>query len=459
MRRQLIYSAVGNRSAIAFFAGWAMDQAPFSHLCKSGYDIYIFYDYRSVEPELYTSLFSLYDKVAVVAWSFGVAVVNTLISQREETRIAVNGTAQGVDNRCGLPKPYNNLTLRHLSPETLDTFYHKVFPDDLFDLLFANRPSRDLGELAQELKVIGDTEFLPPSPFWDKVYVGGKDFIIPPENQLRSWADHNPVFIADGAHGVDFQHIIDTDIVNKAVVAQRFTRKAESYETHAGVQRDMAARLMEMLRANKITLGGKRVLEVGIGTGFLTRLYSSEAMESAEAVDIADRETLVRILRDAGCHFPGTVITADAEEYIANKSDCYDVILSASTIQWFNSQRQFIANCARALRKGGILAIATFAPGTYQEISSITRSSLTYYPIDWYVNAVKGMFEPVDCREESITISFPDPHKLMEHISLTGVNAVSQQQSTVSHTISLMRRLPRNPNLTYNSIYLIFRKL
>ncbi|MDE6266042.1 MAG: DUF452 family protein [Muribaculaceae bacterium] len=459
MRRHLIHSAPGNRSAIAFFAGWAMDSTPFRKLHKSGYDIYLFYDYRTVEPELYTSLFRKYEKVAVVAWSFGVAVANRLISTREETRIAVNGTAQGVDNHCGLPKPYNDLTLKRLSPETLDTFYHKVFADDEGDWFFSSLPQRPLDELAAELRTLGETEFTSPSPYWDKAYISEYDKIIPPVNQFNSWREFSPEVIADGAHGVDFQKIIDSDIVNKAVVAQRFTRKARSYEDNADVQRDMAAELMRLLDKNGISIGGKDILEVGIGTGFLTRLYCGRHPSSVTAVDLADSETLTAIIADALPDFSGTVLTADAERFVADKTDCYDVILTASTIQWFNSQRLFLSNCARALRKGGVLAIATFAPGTFHEITEITRSALTYYPIEWYRQNSGPSLQLADCKEDNIILKFSDPRRVLEHISLTGVNAVSHQPSTVSHTISLLRRLPDEPTLTYNPIYLIFKKI
>ncbi|MBD5246086.1 MAG: DUF452 family protein [Barnesiella sp.] len=459
MRRDLIHSLRGNRSAIAFFAGWAMDATPFRKLHKNGYDIYLFYDYRTVEPTLYEELFQRYDKVAVVAWSFGVAVANTLISTREETRIAINGTAQGVDNKLGLPKPYNDLTLRRLSPETLATFYHRVFSDDAGDTFFANPPRRPIDELAEELRSLGDTRFPAPSPCWDKVYVSDSDLIIPPANQIRSWEYFGPEIIAGGAHGIDFQKIIDSDIVNKNIVAQRFTRKAQSYENHADVQRSMASELMRLLDQNGVTVTGKDILEVGIGTGFLTRLYCGANPSSVTAVDLADSATLKAVLTDSGCNFKGEILTADAEQFVAGKTECYDLILTASTIQWFNSQRLFLANCAAALRKGGILAIATFAPGTFHEISDITRSALKYYPVEWYKRNAPDELQLIDSHEDSVVLRFDDARRLLEHISLTGVNAVSHQPSTVSHTINLLKRLPHEPTLTYNPIYLIFRKL
>lgn len=459
MRKELIYRTEGNRAAIAFFAGWAMDGKPFSNLRKSGYDIYIFYDYRTVEPELYTVLFEQYDRVAVVAWSFGVAVANSLLTGAEEIRIAVNGTAQGVDNQLGLPKPYNALTLRRLSPDTLMSFYKRVFPDDLMPDFFDSLPERRIDELAEELRVMGDAVFGVPKECWDKIFIGNSDLIIPPANQLKSWDGFHPTVVENGAHGIDFQKLVDTEIVNKEVVAQSFTRKAETYEAHAAVQRDMAAALMDLLAENGISVSGRQLLEVGIGTGFLTRLYCKDQPASITAVDLADGATLTEILRGAGCDFNGEIITADAERFIAGKKECYDIILTASTIQWFNSKRRFLADSAEALRSGGILAIATFAPGTFHEISDITGSSLTYRTIGWYADVLRDRMRLIASRTETVTLQFDSPRKLLEHISLTGVNAVDRSSVNVSNARELMRRMLEKPTLTYNPIYLIFRKL
>ncbi|MDE7153110.1 MAG: DUF452 family protein [Muribaculaceae bacterium] len=459
MRRELIHREEGNRSAIAFFAGWAMDGKPFGNLRKSGYDIYLFYDYRTVEPELYTGVFGQYDSVALVAWSFGVAVANRLLTGDEEIRIAVNGTAQGVDNQRGLPKPYNALTLRRLSEATLLSFYKRVFPEDVFPDFFTHLPARPLSELADELRVMGDTVFDSPKECWDKVFIGASDLIIPLANQLKSWEKFHPTVIEKGAHGIDFQKLLDTEIVNKKIVAQSFTRKAETYEAHAAVQRQMASALIDLLTENSISVRDRQLLEVGIGTGFLTRLYCDDCPASITAVDLADSATLTEILRSSGCNFTGEIITADAERFIAGKKECYDIILTASTIQWFNSQRRFLADCASALRPGGILAIATFAPGTFHEISDITGSSLNYRSGDWYAECVSDLMTMIASRCDSVTLEFNSPRQLLEHISLTGVNAVDRSAGDVNNARKLMRMLPAKPTLTYNPIYMIFRKL
>ncbi|MEE0979079.1 MAG: DUF452 family protein [Muribaculaceae bacterium] len=455
MRRELIHSDSANRNAIAFFAGWAMDAAPFANLRKPGYDIYIMYDYREVDPGLYTELLDRYDSVAVVAWSFGVAIANTLITGDEEIRIAINGTPLAVHDTKGIPHAYNNLTLRRLSPATLATFYSRVFHDVDSVCL----PSRPLDQLSEELRIFGSTRFPDPSHYWDKVYVSGADLIFPTRNQLEGWEGFNPVTIPDGWHAVDFNHILQTDIINKQAVGLRFTRRAESYDRHADVQRQMAATLVEKCRDAGVGFDGKDILELGIGTGFLTRLYSKHNPASALAVDLADSSLLRRILLASGCDFNGQIITADAERFIADRTDCYDVIISASTIQWFNSPKTFLSNAARALRKGGVLALSTFAPGTFHEVTDITGSSLSYHTAEWYAEAAPDCLKPLLMANESLTMTFANPRALLEHISKTGVNAIGDPGANVTLTRRLLKELSVDPKLTYNSIYLIFKKL
>ena len=60
---------------------------------------------------------------------------------------------------------------------------------------------------------------------------------------------------------------------------------------------------------------------------------------------------------------------------------------------------------------------------------------------------------------ESLTMTFANPRALLEHISKTGVNAIGDPGANVTLTRRLLKELSVDPKLTYNSIYLIFKKL
>ena len=58
------------------------------------------------------------------------------------------------------------------------------------------------------------------------------------------------------------------------------------------------------------------------------------------------------------------------------------MIFSASTMQWFNSPKTFMSECARVLRKGGYAILSTFGPGTMTEIGSLLNSRRHYPSVD-----------------------------------------------------------------------------
>ena len=130
MKYRFIKQSNDSNRLIAIFAGWAIDPTIFESLSKRGFDIVVFYDYRGSEDEmksLFENITSTYKDISVIAWSFGVAIANSLLNSNVSTAIAVNGTSRTVDNHRGIPRHIYSITLRSLSPSNLQKFYHAVF--------------------------------------------------------------------------------------------------------------------------------------------------------------------------------------------------------------------------------------------------------------------------------------------------------------------------------------------
>ena len=99
MKHHILHNAASdsNRRAILLFAGWGMDEKPFTGLNAEGYDIIIIRDYREGKPsEALRTLIDRYEELCVIAWSFGVPVATEFIVNNPSlpvtARIAVNGT-------------------------------------------------------------------------------------------------------------------------------------------------------------------------------------------------------------------------------------------------------------------------------------------------------------------------------------------------------------------------------
>ena len=448
-----------NSSLIVIFLGWGMDEKPFADLHKDGYDIALLWGQADANtPEMYSNLISGYKQVVVIAWSYGVATANSLISDRESLRIAVNGTYTPANNTTGIPKHVFAATLRSVSEQNMRKFFSAVAGiSPLRKHFMSNLPNRDIEELKSDLQQFGEMENTVPNAMWDKVYIADNDAIIPPANQENAWQGFYAVH-TQSSHLPDLQSIIDTDIIDKNIIAKRFAESSGGYESEAEVQKGIAQTLYGFWLKFQNNLNGD-LLEIGIGTGFLTRLYAKHYdAEKCMLVDLAPLEN-IRKIAEKFCLNGAKCVSGDAEQFLAEAQDSsFDTILSSSTIQWFASPRRFFANVARTLKSGGTAAISTFEPGTFEEISSITGKSLNYYTAEQFEAMLPENLELVFAHKDTATIAFKGGRQLLKHIQNTGVNALGGSPMTYADTVALIKKLDENPCLTYKNVYLIIKK-
>lgn len=439
---------------ILIYAGWAMDAMPFMDLHCEGYDIAVAYDHRQPADSKAVRALGAYSEICVIAWSFGVIAATGFMLAHPSlpltARIAVNGTLHPVHDTMGIPTAIFKGTLHSLSETVLEKFDRRMCSNrrDLSRFLASGIRRRDIPLLADELRAISS---MPPmgehAALWDTVYIGRNDLIIPTANQIEAWEGHPDVRSADCAHLPDFQWIIDHAIINKALVALRFRTSAATYHTLATVQRDTACALAESIAG---VIGSNPVadaLEVGSGTGLLTR----EIVRTVSPVRL-----MLWDIAPIPDSLPGIHRQCDAEAAAAQLPDhSLDLIASASTIQWFNSPATFIRQCRRALRPGGLLALSTFGPDNFAELKPFISTPL-HYPdaARWEKMLAEAGFSHIDITESRRSLTFPSSADLLRHIRQTGVNALSQPASVASARAILHSGIT---TLTYHPLCIIAR--
>ncbi|CAM4331716.1 malonyl-ACP O-methyltransferase BioC [Paenibacillus tarimensis] len=151
-------------------------------------------------------------------------------------------------------------------------------------------------------------------------------------------------------------------------IRRQFDRSASGgYEIHAAVQRTMAGNLAAGLPHPQ---GLEDVLEIGCGTGFLTEKLAGGAYRTVTALDLAPSMLEAAGRRTAGTPADICFVLADAEEWAAEpvRKAEYDLIVSSACFQWLERPAETIGHLHRLLRPGGMLAFATFGPGTFREL-------------------------------------------------------------------------------------------
>lgn len=185
-----------------FFAGWGMDENPFTNIKSSNNDVIIVYDYRFNNGDftILESLLAPYTSINVIAWSMGVwgatktfANMPALIN-KVKSSLAINGTLIPTDSTKGIPLDIYNKTIDNL-PKGLPSFNLRMCGGRGALAEYNNiAPKRGSEEITRELIEIRDNALNPESIkelessiVWDRVIIADRDLIIPTANQECFW--------------------------------------------------------------------------------------------------------------------------------------------------------------------------------------------------------------------------------------------------------------------------------
>jgi biotin synthesis protein BioG len=459
MNHQLI-SSVGSDRLILIFAGWAMDPTPFSHLSKNGYDVMVVWDYRALDFD--ENWVSKYNEICLIAWSFGVfAAASTLgrIRSLITQRIAINGTLSPINDSLGIPRDIFNKTVEGMDERNLRKFYRRMMDSaQTFNSFWEHRPQRPIDELIAELKLYGAYANTLKAEIskWDRAIVGLNDAIFPAANQLKAWTGNAVIEQVEASHYIDIQQVIDRLIVDKSLVSERFNVAQSTYANQAEVQAFMASRLAQLAQFDQTIDRSKHVLEIGCGTGLLTDKYwhlcdpaKTELWDLAPYNLPADRQA-----RFTCC---------DAETEIRSIDDCsIDVLLSAATVQWFNSLQSFMEQVAYVMAPGGIVALSTFDEGNLRELYNITGIEQPLLSKDDITSLVSEDFEILCLHSEEIKAPFNSVMAMLRHLQETGVNSLKRPSRPIEMVNKIKDNYPVDSDgsysLIYRPLYIILKK-
>ncbi len=209
--------------------------------------------------------------------------------------------------------------------------------------------------------------------------------------------------------------------IDKTTVQTRFGQSAITYHQEAQIQRELAARLAIATQGFKPL---KNIMEVGCGTGFLTRAMLAIHRPNTYHLNDLAPEMVAQsalILQESNIH-SNSIMAGDAETIEFPKA--LNAIVSSSTIQWFNNPARFFEKSALALCQGGLLAVGTFGQLNFKEIKSLTQQGLDYANVVELRNMLSPWFEIHSIEETTITQWFESPSAVLNHMRHTGVNCL-----------------------------------
>ena len=237
--------------------------------------------------------------------------------------------------------------------------------------------------------------------------------------------------------------------MNKDLIKQRFGRSFSMYDQNADVQRQMAEKLISFLENKSY----KNVLEIGCGTGLLTRIANCNLdFQKYIANDIVEKSSEYIKKINKNIQF----VPADVEEYLINTEEKFDLIISNASLQWIDDFSFFCSKVINKLNTNGIFLFSTFGKENFREINFVMNKTLKYYSKNDYKNFFPNL--TVEFEEEVRIKYFKTPKDVLKHIQKTGVNAITSETWTKKDLFNFENGYNNfcssHPTLTYNPIYI-----
>lgn len=149
---------------------------------------------------------------------------------------------------------------------------------------------------------------------------------------------------------------------DKRKVAQAFSRAAQSYDSVAQLQRDIADRLLHWLPPE---VDGE-LLDLGCGTGYAAPMLR-ERYPQAPLIHLDLAHGMLAYAREQR-PVPGAYYLCGDAEQLPLADASVDLVWSSLAIQWCEQPDRLLSELARVLRPGGRCLLATLGPDTLHEL-------------------------------------------------------------------------------------------
>jgi len=146
-------------------------------------------------------------------------------------------------------------------------------------------------------------------------------------------------------------------------VVGRFSRAAATYDVLADIQKAVAARLIESIRAFPAP---RTILEVGCGSGQLTK-FLLETWPDA-SIDAIDASSAMVSETGRALGRPRRLALFTAEAMTFSGRGAYDMVISSSSLHWMCPLPGVIRHLAGLVIPGGCFAHAVMLAGTLGEL-------------------------------------------------------------------------------------------
>lgn len=255
--------------------------------------------------------------------------------------------------------------------------------------------------------------------------------------------------------------LIRYKMMEKKQIQLGFIKAHQSYASEALAQQKMVYQLMKMWPNTLSVSSVERILEIGCGSGFLTRELAA-AFSPKQAIINDLSPNWEEHVREFFTSERWTFQAADAEEQ--SWEGKFHLIASSACIQWFADPAAFLVRMFEQLHPSGVLLISSFGSDNLKEIRALTGEGLFYPDIDSLLEPFKEASVLESRTSDPIQLHFQSPLDVLQHLKRTGVNRSHAQFWTprrlrdFSEGYAQFQRADGTYPLTYDPIYFCIQK-
>lgn len=207
--------------------------------------------------------------------------------------------------------------------------------------------------------------------------------------------------------------------INKTLIAKRFKKAWPNYQHHHHAQQQINRNLIALLQQQKRSIN--TILEIGCGNGALTQhLRQHYPQATLDLNDLAPSQAHLKTYNYR------KLITDDAENLPFNEQ--YDLIISASTLQWFQDPKNFLKAINAHLKPNALLLFNTYGEKNLQEIRRLTGQGLPIRTLKQWRNYHPKNQKLLHYSQTITQYHFKSPREILKHLQATGVTATAQMR-------------------------------
>lgn len=237
-------------------------------------------------------------------------------------------------------------------------------------------------------------------------------------------------------------------------IKKRFSDATQTYDAYARVQDEASERVFERIFQYAKMSGSQTALELGSGTGLLTRrLVQAGLFDRLTVTDIS--ETMLKVNeRLAGSH--NGLVFDQMDVNLLEPVLSVDVIVANMCFQWTEDPETVLQRAAGALKKHGLVAFTVPVAGSFEEWKSAAgaadvpfTANALYAEEDW-ARFVEQADLSVSADVFTYRMKYPDIASFFHALKYIGAHtSLHHQPLSAAEMRRLVRAAPEPFNITY----------